>query len=55
MILPEQKETFDRLIAVLRGSGMLPHVMLIGSWAEWLLRVCCGKLRNPNILWISKV
>jgi hypothetical protein len=36
MILPKQKETFDKIIAVLRDSGMMSHVMLIGSWAEYI-------------------
>jgi hypothetical protein len=36
MILPGQGETFDKIIGVLRDSGMTPHVMLIGSWAEYV-------------------
>ncbi|MDL2298069.1 nucleotidyltransferase domain-containing protein [Synergistaceae bacterium OttesenSCG-928-D05] len=36
MITQEQKRVFDELIKVLDDSRMLPHVMLIGSWAEYL-------------------
>jgi hypothetical protein len=36
MILPKQKEIFDKIITVLRDSGMMSHVMLIGSWAEYI-------------------
>jgi hypothetical protein len=36
MILPGQKETFDKIITVLHDSGMTPYVILIGSWAEYI-------------------
>lgn len=36
MITPEQKNVFDELVQVLDESAMLRHVMLIGSWAEYL-------------------
>ena len=29
-------EAFRKLVAALDASGVLPHVMIVGSWAEWL-------------------
>jgi hypothetical protein len=36
MILPGQRETFDKIIGALHDSGMARHVMLIGSWVEYV-------------------
>ena len=40
---------FWELIAVLSESGMLPNVMIVGSWAEYLYRFCFGSSYIPNL------
>jgi hypothetical protein len=36
MILDGQKEIFDKILTVLNDSGMASHVMLVGSWVEYI-------------------
>lgn len=40
---------FWEIIDVLSRSALLPHVMVIGSWAEYLYPYCLGDDYRPNL------
>lgn len=42
-------EVFWEIIEVLRCSALLPHVMIIGSWAEYLYPYYLGENYLPNL------
>ncbi|MEG0759437.1 MAG: GSU2403 family nucleotidyltransferase fold protein, partial [Raoultibacter sp.] len=49
MIENQKSEVFWEIIDVLRQSSLLPHIMIIGSWAEYLYPYCLGKDYLPNL------
>jgi hypothetical protein len=49
MISSVQEEAFWDLIGTLSEVGVLPHMMVIGSWAEYLYAVYYGDDYVPNI------
>lgn len=49
MIDTSKEKVFWEIIDVLNRSGLLPHVMVIGSWAEYLYPHCIGEDYLPNL------
>lgn len=49
MIEDRKATVFWEIIDVLSQSSLLPHIMVIGSWAEYLYPCCIGKGYIPNL------
>ena len=49
MISPTQEQAFWDLLCALDESGILPYVMVVGSWAEYLYTYYYGEDYTPNI------
>lgn len=45
----KHEDVFWELIASLEESGLLPHVIIIGSWAEYIYSFYFGKSYVPNL------
>jgi hypothetical protein len=48
-MIPEQELAFWDSISVFDKEGLLPYVMLIGSWAEYMYQFYFGSDFEPNI------
>ena len=44
-----REDIFWDLVAALDDSGLLPHVLIVGSWAEYLYRHHYGGAFDPNL------
>jgi len=48
-MLPDQESVFWEIIDVFSKQGLLPHVMLVGSWAEYIYERSCLEGFKANL------